>query len=97
MKEFLFLFILILILEAKMKNQKLRFKKIDCMQLHAKASKQDRKNAIDKFRSGKINVLITSDLCARGLDIPNITHVIQMDLPSDDDFHATNHEHGFRP
>jgi len=66
--------------------QKLRFKKIDCMQLHAKADKQDRKAAIDKFRSGKTKVLITSDLAARGLDIANISHVVQMDLPHDDDF-----------
>lgn len=65
---------------------KLSFKKIPCIALHAKAKKQDRKAAIDKFRSGKATVLVTSDLCARGLDIPNVTHVIQMDLPSDDDF-----------
>ncbi len=65
---------------------KLSFKKVPCIALHAKAKKQERKAAIDKFRSGKINVMITSDLCARGLDIPNITHVIQMDIPSDDDF-----------
>ncbi|MCQ2572397.1 MAG: DEAD/DEAH box helicase [Treponema sp.] len=66
--------------------QKLRFKKIDCMALHAKADKQTRKAAIDKFRSGKCRILITSDLSARGLDIANVTHVIQMDLPHDDDF-----------
>lgn len=66
--------------------RKLSFKKVDCIALHAKAKKQDRKAAIDKFRSGKATVLITSDLCARGLDIPNVSHVIQMDLPSDDDF-----------
>lgn len=66
--------------------QKLRFKKIDCMELHAKASKQDRKNAIDKFRSGKCKILITSDLAARGLDILNISHVILLDIPNDDDF-----------
>lgn len=65
---------------------KLKFKKIDCIALHAKAQKQDRKAAIDRFRSGKAKVLVTSDLCARGLDIPNVTHVIQMDLPSDEDF-----------
>lgn len=65
---------------------KLSYKKVPCIALHAKAKKQDRKAAIDRFRSGKINVLVTSDLCARGLDIPNITHVIQMDLPSDEDF-----------
>ena len=66
--------------------QKLRFKKVDCMALHAKADKQLRKAAIDKFRSGKCRILITSDLSARGLDIANVTHVIQMDLPHDEDF-----------
>ena len=66
--------------------QKLRFKKVDCMSLHAKADKQMRKAAIDRFRSGKCRILITSDLSARGLDIANVTHVIQMDLPHDEDF-----------
>ena len=65
---------------------KLKFKKIECIALHAKAEKQLRKAAIDKFRSGKINILITSDLCARGLDITDVSHIIQMDLPNDDDF-----------
>lgn len=31
-------------------------------------------------------MLVTSDLTSRGLDIPDITHIIQMDLPSDEDF-----------
>lgn len=65
---------------------KLTYKNIDCVALHAKADKQKRKSAIDKFKSGKIKYLITSDLAARGLDIPGISHVIQMDLPSDNDF-----------
>lgn len=65
---------------------KLNYKNIECVALHAKADKQKRKSAIDKFKSGKIKYLITSDLAARGLDIPGISHVIQMDLPSDNDF-----------
>lgn len=65
---------------------KLTYKNIECVALHAKADKQKRKSAIDKFKSGKIKYLITSDLAARGLDIPGISHVIQMDLPSDNDF-----------
>lgn len=65
---------------------KLTYKKIQCVCLHAKTDKQQRKSAIDKFRSGKETVLITSDLSARGLDIPDISHIVQMDLPSDDDF-----------
>lgn len=67
-------------------KSKLLYKKIDCSALYAKMDRQERKSAIDKFKSGKIKILITSDLCARGLDIPNITHIIQMDLPSDKDF-----------
>lgn len=65
---------------------KLTYKKIECSALHAKTDKQLRKATIDRFKSGKIKILITSDLSARGLDIPGITHIIQMDLPSDNDF-----------
>lgn len=67
-------------------KQKFRFKNINCSALHAKTDKQERKSAIDRFRSGKEKILITSDLSARGLDIPEISHIIQMDFPSDEDF-----------
>ena len=65
---------------------KLTYKKIVCAALHAKTDKQKRKAAIDRFRSGKEKILITSDLAARGLDIPEISHIIQMDFPQDEDF-----------
>jgi superfamily II DNA/RNA helicase len=65
---------------------KLKFKNIECAALTAKTEKTERKATIDRFRSGKIKILVTSDLVARGMDIPDITHVIQMDMPSDDDF-----------
>ncbi len=65
---------------------KLTYKKVACAALHAKTDKQKRKAAIDRFRSGKEKILITSDLAARGLDIPEISHIIQMDFPSDEDF-----------
>lgn len=65
---------------------KLQYKKVDCMALHAKTDKKERKAAIDKFRNGKCRILVTSDLSSRGLDITGISHVIQMDLPSNEDF-----------
>ncbi len=67
-------------------TSKLKYKNFECAFIHAKSDKQERKATLDRFRSGKNKILITSDLAARGLDIPNITHIVQMDLPSDEDF-----------
>lgn len=65
---------------------KLQYNKVVCESLHAKTDKQKRKATIDRFRSGKCSILITSDLAARGLDFPNVTHIIQMDVSTNDDF-----------
>ncbi len=66
--------------------EKLRWRKINCEGLSSKEDKKTRKTAIDRFRSGKVAVLVTTDLASRGLDIPGISHVVQMDMPEDDDF-----------
>lgn len=65
---------------------KLRYKHIACEILSKKAGRQERKAAVDRFRSGKISILITTDLAARGLDFSGVTHVVQMDLPEETDF-----------
>ncbi len=67
-------------------SQKLKFKKINCEGLHARTKNQERQSILARFKSGKISILVTSDLSSRGLDIPDIDYVIQTDLPSDDDF-----------
>lgn len=64
----------------------LNYKKIPCSGIYAKLDKVERKKAIDDFRSGRSKVLVTSDLAARGLDIPDITHVIQLDVNENEDF-----------
>ena len=44
---------------------------------------EERRKALEDFRKGNINVLIASDVAARGLDIKGITHVINLDIPED--------------
>lgn len=65
---------------------RLDHRQIDCASLHAKLDKVGRKKAIDDFKAGRVKVLVTSDLAARGLDIPDITHVIQLDVNENEDF-----------
>jgi superfamily II DNA/RNA helicase len=61
---------------------KLAHHKINVAQLHAAFTKQDRQQAMESFRTGRANVLIASDIAARGLDIPDITHVVNLDVPT---------------
>ncbi|MFP3089161.1 DEAD/DEAH box helicase [Treponema sp. TIM-1] len=61
----------------------LQYHHIPAAGLYGDMDKKNRKEAIDGFRSGKITVLVSSDLAARGLDIPGITHVIALDVPAE--------------
>lgn len=54
--------------------------------LNAKMDKFSKQEILRDYKKGKIKILVTSDLSARGLDIPDITHVIQMDIPQSQDF-----------
>lgn len=60
---------------------------VRCEGLYAKGGKQERKASLDRFRSGKANVLVTSDLSSRGLDITCITHVVQLGVDEDSDIY----------
>jgi superfamily II DNA/RNA helicase len=61
---------------------KLAHHKLATADFNAELSKQDRKQAMDGIRSGAIRIMITSDLAARGLDIPGVTHVFNLDVPT---------------
>lgn len=50
--------------------------------IHGNKSQSARQKALENFRSGKIRVLIATDIAARGIDIDEITHVINFDLPN---------------
>lgn len=62
---------------------KLQYHNIKAYALHGTSSKEDRKKAMEQFRSGKIQLLIASDIAARGLDIKDVTHIFNLDLPLD--------------
>jgi superfamily II DNA/RNA helicase len=51
--------------------------------LYGDMDKKERKSAVEAFRSGKAPVLVSSDLAARGLDIPGISHIVALDVPAD--------------
>jgi ATP-dependent RNA helicase DeaD len=53
----------------------------DADAIHGDLRQNKRSAVIKKFRSNKIQVLVATDVAARGLDIPNIEHVINYDLP----------------
>ena len=71
--------------EVETLAQKLQYKKMNAAPLYGKLQGADRKCIIAGFRSGKTPVLITSDLSARGLDIPDINYIVQMNLSKDAD------------
>ena len=50
--------------------------------IHGNKSQGARERALESFRSGRVRALIATDIAARGIDIPDITHVINFDLPN---------------
>ena len=50
--------------------------------LHGDMTQSARLEALDQFKSGEIPILIASDVAARGLDIPLVSHVFNFDIPS---------------
>lgn len=68
---------------AELLKSKLDHYRIPSSDLHGAYHKEDRKRAMEDFRAGKVRVLIVSDLGARGLDIPGVTHIFNLDAPSD--------------
>jgi ATP-dependent RNA helicase MSS116 len=53
--------------------------------MHGKLSQQQRTRVSDRFRRAKSAMMFSSDVTARGMDFPNVTHVIQIGLPPDRD------------
>lgn len=63
--------------------EELERRQLEIRVLHGGLSKFERQNALELFRRGNVRVLVASDVAARGLDIQGVSHVFNIDLPSD--------------
>jgi superfamily II DNA/RNA helicase len=58
---------------------------IPAVAMHGNMSQNARERALKQFESGRISTLVATDVAARGLDVNDITHVINFDPPQGDD------------
>lgn len=67
--------------DIEITTSKLKYHKLKAEGIHSTNIKEDRKKVLDAFRDGKINLLVASDIAARGLDVKDVTHVFNLSLP----------------
>ena len=54
---------------------------VRCADIHGDRSQGQREAALKRFREGSIEVLVATDVASRGIDVPEVAHVVQFDLP----------------
>ena len=64
--------------------QKLKRQNVRAAAMHGDMSQNARERALSQFESGKVETLVATDVAARGLDLDDITHVINFDPPDED-------------
>ena len=63
--------------------------------LHGETPKEDRKEIITRLRDGRLSLAVTTELAARGLDFPDLTHVINFELPTDAQHYVHRYVYSF--
>jgi ATP-dependent RNA helicase RhlE len=63
--------------------EKLRRNDVDAIAIHGDKGQAQREQALSRFDSGKVRTLVATDVAARGLDVDDITHVINFDPPEE--------------
>ena len=56
---------------------------IDCREIHGNLRQTKRDKVMKSFRGGKFDVLVATDLASRGIDVQDVTHIINYDIPED--------------
>ncbi|KAJ0396788.1 hypothetical protein P43SY_007684 [Pythium insidiosum] len=64
-------------------HEYLILKGVEAVAIHGGKDQQERNEAIDLFKSGRKDVLVATDVAAKGLDFPDIKHVINFDMPAE--------------
>ncbi len=59
--------------------------RIHAVAMHGNKSQNQRQRALADFERGKVDTLVATDVAARGIDVADVTHVINFDLPEDED------------
>ncbi|CAL4971429.1 unnamed protein product [Urochloa decumbens] len=64
-------------------HEYLLLKGVEAVAIHGGKDQEERQNTIDFFKSGKKDVLVATDVASKGLDFPDIQHVINYDMPAE--------------
>ncbi len=56
---------------------------VEAVAIHGNKTQNARQRSLEAFRQGRVNVLVATDVAARGIDIDGVTHVINYDMPVD--------------
>ena len=68
--------------------EKLRRHDVDAVAIHGDKGQAQRESALHRFDTGKVKTLVATDVAARGLDVDDITHVINFDPPEEADVYT---------
>jgi superfamily II DNA/RNA helicase len=65
--------------------KRLRSREVEAVAMHGDKSQGQRERALARFEKGEVDTLIATDVAARGIDVADVTHVINFDAPGDQD------------
>jgi ATP-dependent RNA helicase RhlE len=65
--------------------KRLRGRKLEAVAMHGDKSQGQRERALARFENGDVDTLVATDVAARGIDVSDVTHVVNFDAPGDGD------------